>query len=210
MSRILVCPAAHAEAVATEWEPSHVVALSSPTRPGNSSAPHAEVADEVGPRSTHLRCASFEARLCRAPQDEGPRSRQPVLTHRLDLRLHDIAEPRPGLVAPSRADVASLLAFGESWDGSRPLLVHCRMGISRSTAAALILAAGARPRLDEVALSAALRLAAPCATPNPLMIALADELLGRSGRLVAAVREIGRGADYAPYRMFALDLPATA
>ena len=125
------------------------------------------------------------------------------------MSFHDTDGPRAGLVAPSRADIAALIAFGRDWDETAPLLVHCQMGISRSPAAALILAAAARPGAPEAALATALRAASPCATPNPLMIALADELLGRSGRLVAAAKSIGRGTDYVPYRMFALALDAT-
>lgn len=171
MSRILVCPAAQAAAVAREARPSHVVGFAAP--------------DDLPAR------------------EEG----KPAETRRLGLAFNDIAEPRPGLLAPSAADIAALIAFGRTWDESRPLLLHCRMGISRSTAGALILAAAARPRAGEGALAAALRAAAPCATPNARMIALADDLLGRSGRLVAAARAIGRGADYVPYRMFVLPLP---
>ncbi|TDR87309.1 tyrosine phosphatase family protein [Enterovirga rhinocerotis] len=124
---------------------------------------------------------------------------------RLALVFHDIAEPREGLVAPEAASVERLVAFGSAWSGEKPLLVHCRMGISRSTAAAIILAAARRPSRPEVEIAQALRDAAPCATPNPLMIALADRLLGRGGRLIEAVRAIGRGADYRPYRLAALD-----
>ena len=63
---------------------------------------------------------------------------------RLTLRFHDIAEPSAGLIGPSRAMVAELLAFGAAWTEPAPLLVHCWMGISRSTAAALALASAAR------------------------------------------------------------------
>ena len=40
-----------------------------------------------------------------------------------------------------------------------------------------------------------LRTRAPFATPNGRLVALADALLGRKGRMVAAIRAIGRGAD---------------
>lgn len=120
------------------------------------------------------------------------------------LRFHDIDAPRAGLVAPTAADVSAFLAFGASWDGVRPLLVHCEMGISRSPAAALILACQRDPDRPEAAIARALRAAAPCATPNPRMVALADDLLGRRGRMVDAARAIGRGADYVPYRAFEL------
>jgi predicted protein tyrosine phosphatase len=126
----------------------------------------------------------------------------------LHLAFNDIDAARPGLLAPGRADIAALLAFGRSWSEDRPFLVHCQMGVSRSTAAALILAAAARPKGDETALAAALRKAVPCATPNRLMLALADDLLGRGGRLVAAADGIGRGADYATYRLAVFELPA--
>ena len=40
-----------------------------------------------------------------------------------------------------------------------------------------------------------LRKASPMATPNPLMVALADAQLGLEGRLSDAIRSIGRGED---------------
>ncbi|MBV9076190.1 MAG: tyrosine protein phosphatase [Methylobacteriaceae bacterium] len=124
----------------------------------------------------------------------------------LALRFHDIAEPRPGLVAPDRAAIDALLAFGRAQAGAGTVLLSCFAGISRSTAAALALAAALRPDRLETELARALRDAAPLATPNAGMIALADTALGREGRLVAATRAIGRGADWAPFRSVALDL----
>jgi predicted protein tyrosine phosphatase len=40
-----------------------------------------------------------------------------------------------------------------------------------------------------------LRVASPSATPNRLITAQVDELLGREGRMLRAVESIGRGAD---------------
>ncbi|WP_375458264.1 tyrosine phosphatase family protein [uncultured Enterovirga sp.] len=128
--------------------------------------------------------------------------------NRLVLLFNDIAEPRPGLAAPCRDDIAALLAFGASWTGAAPLLVHCQVGISRSTATAFILACQREPDRTEIAVAEVLRAASPCATPNPLMVALADDLLGRAGRMVDAVRRIGRGADYRSYERFELRLAA--
>ena len=124
----------------------------------------------------------------------------------LHLAFHDIDGERPPLKAPAHADVAALLAFGRGWTGAAPLLVSCELGISRSTAAGFALACQAVPDMAEAALAAALREAAPWATPNPLLIALADDALGRGGRMIEAVRAIGRGADYRPYRSFDLVL----
>lgn len=127
--------------------------------------------------------------------------------HVLRLAFHDIDRPREGLVMPAREDVAALVDFGRGWPGARPLLVHCRMGISRSTAAAFVLACLREPDRPERGIAASLRAASPCATPNARIVSLADDLLGREGRMREAVRLIGRGADYAPYRFFALDAP---
>lgn len=116
-------------------------------------------------------------------------------TLRLTLRFHDIAAPAAGLVAPDRAMIEALLAFGAAWSEPQPLLVHCWMGISRSPAAAFVLACAVDPVRDEKDVAHALRRASPSATPNPLIVELADDLLRRGGGLVQAAAAIGRGAD---------------
>lgn len=111
------------------------------------------------------------------------------------LSLHDIAEAQAGLTLPGEAHVRSLLDFAGAWDRRTPLVVHCFAGISRSTASAYIIAAALAPRRDEFELAETLRRLSPSATPNPRLVALADTVLGRDGRMVEAVRSIGRGAD---------------
>ena len=116
----------------------------------------------------------------------------------LMVAVNDIAfAGKDGLVAPQDSHVAAIIDFARSWDRSAPLLVHCWMGVSRSPAAALIAALATDPALDDAALAASLRSASPQASPNQRLIEIGDRLLGRQGRLVAAVRAIGRGADYA-------------
>ena len=139
-----------------------------------------------------------------APEQDAPET-HPDLP-RLTLRFHDIAEPQAGYIAPSPALVAKIIAFGAEWREAEPLLVHCWMGISRSTAAALIIACAANPARDEAEIAQALRAASPTATPNRLIVSLADEQLGRQGRLIAAAASIGQG-EYA-YRGKAFTLPA--
>lgn len=111
------------------------------------------------------------------------------------LSLHDIAEAQDGMTLPGEAHVRSLLDFAYRWDRAAPLVVHCYAGISRSTASAYIVAAALSPRRDEFELAATLRRLSPSATPNPRLIALADAVLERDGRMVEAIRGIGRGAD---------------
>ncbi len=125
---------------------------------------------------------------------------------RLHLAFHDIAEPRAGLIAPSADTIAALLAFAEGWTGERPLLLHCYAGVSRSTAAAFILACARRPDRDEAELAQDLRRLSPSATPNRLMVALADAAQGREGRMSAAIEAIGRGADCFEGEAFAWNL----
>jgi predicted protein tyrosine phosphatase len=124
----------------------------------------------------------------------------------LKLAFHDIAAPQPDLTAPSAEMVARLLAFADGWDARRPMLVHCWAGISRSTAAAFIIACQRAPQRSELEIAQTLRQAAPHATPNPLLVSLADAALGRAGRMSAAIVDIGRGADAFEGTLFALPL----
>ncbi|MCX7304560.1 MAG: tyrosine phosphatase family protein [Hyphomicrobiales bacterium] len=122
------------------------------------------------------------------------------------LSLHDIAEPQEGMTLPGRAHMRTLIDFAQSWDRAKPLVINCYAGISRSTASAYIIAAALQPSRDELELAQTLRLKSPSATPNPRLIALADEMLGRRGRMVDAVRSIGRGADAFEGVPFSLDV----
>jgi predicted protein tyrosine phosphatase len=55
-------------------------------------------------------------------------------------------------------------------------------------------------------LAQALRRASPTATPNRRLVALADDRLGRQGRMIAAITAIGRGADCYEGAPFALEI----
>jgi predicted protein tyrosine phosphatase len=113
----------------------------------------------------------------------------------LHLAMHDIAETHDGMTLPGENHVRDLLDFARRWDRARPLVVHCYAGISRSTASAYIIAAALAPKREEDELARTLRALSPSATPNPRLIAVADMLLERDGRMVEAIRAIGRGAD---------------
>ncbi|SOC09833.1 tyrosine phosphatase family protein [Stappia indica] len=113
----------------------------------------------------------------------------------LFLAFNDITAPAEGLTPPGEDHVRELLAFVGDWDRATPLVIHCFAGISRSTAAAFITTCALAPKANEMALASSLRRASPSATPNARLVALADTLLERDGRMVEAVRSIGRGAD---------------
>ena len=65
--------------------------------------------------------------------------------YRATFRFHDAIEPAPGLRLPERSDVEKILAFGRDAGDVTHLLIHCHAGISRSTAAMLMILAQARP-----------------------------------------------------------------
>jgi predicted protein tyrosine phosphatase len=113
----------------------------------------------------------------------------------LRLYFHDIVQHMAGHVPPSAADAERMIAFFEAWNREAPMLIHCWAGISRSTAAAFTALCMLRPQADEEELALELRRASPSATPNRLIVSLADDVLGREGRMVKALERIGRGAD---------------
>jgi predicted protein tyrosine phosphatase len=113
----------------------------------------------------------------------------------LHLVMHDIAVAQDGMTMPGEDHVRNLLAFARRWDRAKPMVVHCYAGISRSTASAYIIAAALAPKRDEVELAQTLRTLSPSATPNPRLVAVADTLLSRQGRMIEAIEAIGRGAD---------------
>jgi len=130
-----------------------------------------------------------------APDTPSERPHGVAPDNHLKLHFHDIVAPIDGHTPPSVKDAERLIGFFESWDRADPMLIHCWAGISRSTAAAYTALCLLRPEADEEALARELRAASPSATPNKLIVSLADDILGRDGRMVKAIAGIGRGAD---------------
>jgi len=111
---------------------------------------------------------------------------------RTSLRFHDEIEPGPDRILPQANDIETILSLGRTMSediekGGKPhMLVHCQMGISRSTAATAILLLTIHRGTTEDDIFARLLELRPNAWPNCLMIELADELLHRHGRFTAA------------------------
>jgi len=95
---------------------------------------------------------------------------------------------------PTADDVRRLIAAARSLASqeSARVVIHCQAGISRSTAAAAIFHAVLLGEGREDEAVARVLAAREYANPNRRMIALADELLGREGRLVDAVEKAMR------------------
>jgi predicted protein tyrosine phosphatase len=111
----------------------------------------------------------------------------------LKVGVNDIWEPAEGLIHPTAETVEEILRFGRGWEPFEPMLVHCWAGISRSSATAYILACERAPEASEQEIAERLRRASTAASPNPLMVQLADDMLSRGGRMVDAVRRMGPG-----------------
>jgi predicted protein tyrosine phosphatase len=113
---------------------------------------------------------------------------------RLILRFHDVIEPQADQIAPTREDVERLLAFGRevSETPEAHLLVHCRAGVSRSTAAAALILIQANPEWPASAALDTVAAIQPRAWPNLLILEFGDALLGRNGEIVAAAGAIYR------------------
>ncbi len=128
-----------------------------------------------------------------SPEQTGHDHRVSGCVRRLELFFHDVTSIEPGFVAPDRAMMQELLAFaGGARD--RPLLIHCWAGISRSSAAAYAIACDRNHGLENE-IAGELRRRAPSVSPNRLMVKLADDMLGRNGRMIHAIDRIGRGAN---------------
>ena len=107
----------------------------------------------------------------------------------LRLSFHDIHKPAASLVMPAAKHVDHLLSFVMGWQRAKPILVHCRAGIGRSTAAAFITACFYNRKAPEHEIALALREIAPHARPNETLVRLADRVLERGGRMIAAIAD---------------------
>ena len=140
-----------------------------------------------------LRSARKRARFRYLVSIGAPRERKPAgvrhVPRCLRLVFTDTLSEQDG--GPSRRHVERLVAFARSVRLTRGrVLVHCQMGISRSSAAAaILLAVRAGPGSEAEALKnvGAIR---PGARPNVRMLELADEVLGTGGALVRALRSL--------------------
>lgn len=122
------------------------------------------------------------------------------------LDMDDITMPIEGYVPPCEEHVEQLISFVTGWDRKTPLVVHCFAGISRSTAGAFITACALNPKRDERGIARLIREASPTAQPNIRLVSLADEILGRNGRMVRAIDGIGFAQPATEAMPFRIDL----
>jgi len=138
--------------------------------------------------------------------DQVQRPESVLAANHLKISMDDITEQMDGFVAPSDSHIEQVLNFVRGWDRSAPLVVHCYAGISRSTASAFAAVCMLNPHRDEISIARQIRAASPIASPNRLIVSLADRALGRDGRMLRALDEMGPGNMMIEGRPFRLDL----
>ncbi len=138
--------------------------------------------------------------------DQVPRPVSVLPANHLKVQVDDITEQIEGFVAPSETHIEQVLQFVRGWDRNAPMVVHCYAGISRSTASAFAAVCALNPHRDEVAIARQIRAASPIASPNRLIVSLADKALGREGRMLRALDEMGPGSMMVEGRPFRIDL----
>ena len=104
------------------------------------------------------------------------------------LTFDDITGPIDNWVAPEEFHVRSALSFARQ-RAQPSLMIHCHAGMSRSPAIALAIFADWLGADREYEAVKELMKEVPLCTPNSLVVEIADRLLGRSNRLVGALRE---------------------
>jgi predicted protein tyrosine phosphatase len=114
-------------------------------------------------------------------------------TNHLKVQVDDITEHMDGFIAPNDTHVEQVLNFVRGWDRNAPMVIHCYAGISRSTASAFAAVCALNPHRDETSIAREIRAASPIASPNRLLVGLADKALGREGRMLRALDEMGPG-----------------
>ncbi|MBW7849478.1 MAG: dual specificity protein phosphatase family protein [Rhodospirillales bacterium] len=117
----------------------------------------------------------------------------------LRLQFHDLDAPPSAVdpawtalyalgarpILPAARHIRAVIAFADALGKDARVLIHCKAGISRSTAAAAIIGCRLLPR-RESEVFAHISHIRPQALPNRRMVRLADRILGAGGRMIRA------------------------
>jgi predicted protein tyrosine phosphatase len=127
---------------------------------------------------------------CISPDRAVLRPNWPTLRNHVIVRCDDVEEPIEDYVCPNEEHVRQIIQFGhDTLNRNRRgtpvnVLVHCAAGISRSTAATLLILSIKMGKGAEAAAMRHLTSIRPICRPNAVIVNIGDRLLEREGRLV--------------------------
>lgn len=107
--------------------------------------------------------------------------------HKLALFFDDVLCDKYGYIAPTPDDARKIVAWAKGVKG--PSLIHCALGVSRSTASALAIASVFERRRDFATAMAHMRWLVQIrnvANPNPLLVRFIDDEMCWNGTLCEA------------------------
>ncbi len=141
-------------------------------------------------------CAAGVTHVLSILDPETPAPATPGDYERLELRFHDVIESNPLLQPPRPDHVRGILTFGRDLlaapKADAHLVVHCHAGVSRSTAAMLLILAQAEPGRSAADMAAELLRIRAKAWPNLRIVEFGDQMLGSGGTLIDAATAIYR------------------
>lgn len=118
---------------------------------------------------------------------EWPKLRAPDCNLRIEC--DDIQVKCSGYTVPTESNVRDLIDFLRAWNNQGDLLIHCKAGTSRSTAAALIAMYLLNPEQAQRAANL-LREQAPYARPSQIFLRMADAILGTQDAIQMVARNM--------------------
>jgi predicted protein tyrosine phosphatase len=89
---------------------------------------------------------------------------------------------------PQESEISLLLVFSRQFTMTDKILIHCRAGVSRSTSVAYAVSCQHGQPGQEAEAFAYIRQIRPQLIPNGLVVKMADRILKRKGRLLAAAK----------------------
>jgi len=117
--------------------------------------------------------------------------------------MDDVEDPTDPL-APTEQDVMDILVEASMMEHGNTMIIHCKAGISRSTAAAYaILCNALGPGKEQEALDILLQIR-PTSYPNRLIVAYADRILDRGGKMLETIEEFQKKNTVFPFKKLSI------
>jgi predicted protein tyrosine phosphatase len=98
-------------------------------------------------------------------------------------------------ILPNKNHINKIINFVKTWDQSRPIVIHCWCGVSRSMATALFLLCKINSKNVDKNVRF-MRSIAPHANPNKLMVSIFEKYLEIDGQIINAIKKYPHTISY--------------